>query len=342
MRNTIIYDKIEMMNKTKNKPAISILMPVYNAESFLSETLDSVLRQTFEDFELLAINDGSTDKSGVILDKYANLDSRIVVIHKKNEGLVATLNYGIGRARAELIARLDADDPSFEDRFEQQLILFKSNKKLVLVGGGFEIIDHMGYFLETIHPPTQDRDLRRTLYLRNPFGHSGIMFKKEAVIRAGLYTDEFGPTEDYDLWIRLAKEGELACLPFPIYKYRINKGGISQSNSTRQAAETAEHSHRQWSESLPAVLTRRELIDQSESFIRNARTHRYGIGQKEQFLSDNAQVGVKFIRYHHYLKGLRQLFLVASTGRTGIRVIVKRLKRIDRGSLKQDRKLSNS
>lgn len=316
-------------------------MPVYNAESFLKETLDSIIRQTFEDFELLALNDGSLDNSGAILDEYAKKDPRIIVIHKENEGLVATLNKGIELAKSELIARVDADDPSFEDRLEEQLKLFNSNEKLVLVGGGFEIIDHLGYFLETIHPPLRDSDLRRTLSLRNPFGHSGVIFKKEAVLKAGLYTDEFGPTEDYDLWIRLAEQGEIACLPFPVYRYRINKGGISQSNSIRQAAETALHSQRLWQKSVPTVLGRKDLVRQSDLLLREARTVRYGIGIKEQFLSDNAQIGIKFIRYRHYLKGIKQLFAVASTGRTGVRVVLKRFKHIDRGSLKQNRKLND-
>ena len=312
-------------------------MPVYNGGEYLKETIDSVLRQTFTDFELLIVNDGSTDKSKSIIDAYSKKDDRIRAFHRKNSGLVETLNFAISEANAAYLARIDADDPSFESRLQEQYSLFDKDKSLVLVGGGFEIIDENGYFIETIHPPIIDKDIRRTLMLRNPFGHSGVMYKKSAVIKAGLYSNQFGPTEDYDLWIRLSKIGSLANLPKPIYRYRINRKGVSQTNSQRQAEETKQHIQGLWSQETPSIIGRAELLISSQNYIKKSKTLPYGVGLKTQYLSDNAQIGIKLIRYGHYLKGMHQLLNVASTGRTGARVVVKRLKMLDTGSIKQVR-----
>lgn len=326
------------MKKTDNSPKVSLLMPVYNGAPYLKETLDSVLRQTFTDFELIIINDGSTDDTKTIIEAYSTRDSRIVAVHQDNIGLVNSLNKGLAIARSNLIARIDGDDPSFETRLDEQYQLFMNDKSLVLAGGGFEIIDENGYFIETIHPAIDDRDLRRTLMLRNPFGHAGVMFRKDAALQTGGYSSDFGPTEDYDLWIRLSKLGTLAAIPNPIYRYRINRKGISQSNSKLQAKETKQHIEKQWRESVPVLLSRRELTATSKRLIRLAKTTPYGVGMKEQLLSDNAQIGIKLIRYKHYFQGIRQLLNVASTGRTGIKVVRKRLNQLDSGSFRQSRR----
>lgn len=216
-----------MTEKSKVQPKVSIILPAYNTARYLKESLDSVLRQSYTNFELIALNDGSTDTTGDILDQYAASDTRIVVVHQDNIGLVKTLNKGINLAKGELIARIDGDDPWMDDKLLEQVNCFNEDPSLVLSGGGFEIINTDGYYLETVMPPLFDEDIRRTLYLRNTFGHSAVVFKKEAAIQAGLYSSDHGPTEDYDLWIRLAKIGTVSNLPRPIYRYRINLNGIS-------------------------------------------------------------------------------------------------------------------
>lgn len=320
---------------TKKAPLVSVLMPVYNTERYLHEAIDSILRQTFTDFEFIIINDGSTDSSQKIINHYAKIDSRIVTVKQKNMGLVKTLNKGIELAKGTYIARIDGDDPAFETRLEKQVKIIEKSKKTVLVGGGFEIIDENGFFLETIHPPTRDKDLRRTMMLRNPFGHASALFRKDAAIKAGLYSGECGPTEDQELWIRLSKIGNLATVSEPVYRYRINMKGISQSNSERQANETKKHLGALWAEITPEVLSRDELKEQGQRYVDASIRKSYGIGMKEQFLADNAQIGVKLIRYKYFTQGIAQLWNVATTGRTGFKAVRKRLRQLNGGSLKQ-------
>lgn len=320
---------------TSTNPTVSIIMPVYNCARYLRESIDSVLRQTYTDFELIIVNDGSTDSTQEIIDYYAPIDTRIVPIIQKNIGLVATLNKAIGMARGKYIARIDGDDPWFDDKLHRQMALFEKDDSLVLVGGSFEIIDENGFFIETILPLTRDEDLRRTLTLRNAFGHAGVVFLKEAVQVAGLYSDKFGPTEDYELWIRLSKIGRLASVPDPVFRYRILSTGISQSSSEKQAIESKSHSHRQWLEEMPRVFSRTEILTQSRRYFNQSTGQWRGVAMKEQFLSDNAQIGIKLIRYGKYIEGLMQLWNVASTGRAGTKSVFKRFTKLDKGSFKQ-------
>lgn len=323
------------MTNSINKPLVSFILPVYNAAAYLPETLDSILRQTYVNFEILAINDGSSDGSLNILQTYAERDARIKVTNQKNKGLVKTLNESIKKAEGEYIARIDADDPSFESRIQLQMELFQKNDSLVLIGGGFEIIDKNGYFNETIHTPTRHEDILRTMMLRNPFGHAGVMFKKTAFTEAGGYSGNKGPTEDYDLWVRLSQLGTVANLPLPVYRYRILEDGISQSNSSEQIKYTREIVSSLWQTSTPRRLTRRELLTQAQRYLEQAPRPSYGIGLKEQFLVDNVQIGTKLVRHGKVLQGLAQIFAVASVGRSGLRAVKKQLNRLDAGSFKQ-------
>ncbi len=320
------------------KPLFSIIIPLYNKEKEIRQTLESVLLQSFHDIEVIVINDGSTDGTADIINAYAALDKRIVPVHQENIGLVATLNKDINIAKGEPIARIDGDDPWMDDKLLAQVNAFTEDPSLVLVGGGFEIINNDGYYLETVMPPLDDEDIRRTLYLRNAFGHSAVVFKKSAAVEAGLYSSEHGPTEDYDLWIKLSKLGSVANLPRPVYKYRINMSGISQQNSEKQMQFTKNHAEGQWKESLPPLKSRAELKQRSEEYLGAPSVLGLGVLLKNQLLADNAQIGIKLIRRKQYKEGIKQLIAVCLTGRTGIKMTIERLKKLDKGSLKQSRK----
>lgn len=303
-------------------------MTVYNAELYLREAIDSVLRQDFEDFEFIIINDGSPDGSQKIVDTYAQFDKRIVPVQQKNMGLVASLNKGIKMARGEYIARMDSDDVCLAKRFSDQIAFLEANPAVVLLGGGFEVIDSDGYHVETIFSPLRDKDIQRTMLLRNPFGHASVMYRKDAVVAAGLYSDKVGPTEDYELWIRIRKQGKIAALPRPLYRYRINFNGISQNSGTTQADISERHAEKLWKESPPSVLNRKELLKQSRRYIKAGHKSSFGVAIKHQFLADNAQIGVKFIRHGQLTKGLMQLLAVATTGRLGLKLVAARIKLI--------------
>ncbi len=325
-----------LMSKERSKiPLVSVILPAYNAESYIEESIQSVLRQDFTNFEFIIINDGSTDNTQPIIDKYAKIDKRIIVIKQNNKGLVNTLNIGLEAAKGRFIARIDGDDPWLDHKLSHQVKEFEQDDSLVLIGGGFEVIDENGYYIETIFPPTTDDDIRRSLMLRNVFGHAGVMMKRDAVLSTGGYRKDFGPTEDYDLWIRLSKLGTVKNLPHPVYRYRINRYGISQTSSSIQAIETKKHIERQWSTHIPEVLKRREILSRANNYLKASPLEWYNVALKEQFLSDNAQVGIKLVRHKHFIDGIRQLFYVASTGRAGVRAVIKRIKKLDAGSFRQ-------
>lgn len=323
------------MTANKNVPKVSIILPAYNTERYLSESIDSVRRQSFTDFELIIINDGSTDGTQRIIDDYAARDERIISLKQKNQGLVATLNKAVKMARGMYIARIDGDDPWMDDKLSAQVDSLDKNLDVSLIGGGFEIIDENGFFIETIHALTRDEDIRRAMMLRNPFGHAGVMFRKDAFDKVGGYSNSHGPTEDFELWIRLATVGRLANLPKPVYRYRIVDNGISQSNSALQMKHTNIHIASLWEDHTPRLLTRNEIRKQANRYLHIHTRKSYAIGMKEQFLSDNAQIGIKLIRHGHFIKGFLQLCYVASIGRSGLRAVKKRFLLLDRGSIKQ-------
>src|SRR4051794_6460824 len=178
-------------------PAVSIIMAVYNAEEFLAAAVESILAQTFRDFEFIVIDDGSTDRSAELLRKYAEKDNRLRLISRPNKGLTASLNEGVQLARGELIARMDADDVARADRLQIQVDYLRAHPEVVLLGGAYELIDGAGRMLTTIRPPSDDATLQEhALSGRTPICHPLAMMRRDAVIRAGGYDEEFKVAQD--------------------------------------------------------------------------------------------------------------------------------------------------
>lgn len=208
-------------------------MPVYNAERFLAEAIESILNQTFTDFELLIIDDASTDRSPEIIRSFK--DPRIQLItHTKNQKLIATLNEGIEKARAPFVARMDADDISTKERLTLQYEFIIKHSDHVIVGSGMKIMNEAGTIVGEQPVFHHDAVLQRALSVTNIFPHGSVMFRKAAVIKSGGYRSQAYLVEDYDLWTRLAKQGKLANIPKPLYLWRQNPAGESLSKSAEQ------------------------------------------------------------------------------------------------------------
>ena len=219
------------------RPAVSVLLPVYNGERFLREALDSMIGQTLSDFELLVVDDGSTDGTRAVLQEYA--DPRLRVVSTLHGGLVAALEAGLAQARSNLLARMDADDVSLPARLERQIGVLDANPRLGLVGCGVEVIDEQGNVKEANSLPSRDRDLRRRLLLRNPFAHGSVVLRRDALQRAGGYSSSYGANEDYDLWRRIAREWELAAVPDVLYRYREHGSGVTATDVRRREQREA-------------------------------------------------------------------------------------------------------
>ncbi|OXB16131.1 glycosyltransferase family 2 protein [Flavobacterium reichenbachii] len=209
-------------------PKVSVLLPVYNCEDYIKETIDSVLTQTFPDFELIIIDDCSTDNTVEIIEKYD--DSRIKFIRKeKNSGYTDSLNFGIGVANGEYIARLDGDDICAETRFEKQVNFLDSNPEIILCGTAIQIIGTNDILK---HPRTHE-EIKIKLCFGTAFCHPSVMVRKK-VLEENKYDKNFEPAEDYELWTRLAFKGRLANIDEVLLFYRIHSNQVSNTKKEIQ------------------------------------------------------------------------------------------------------------
>jgi len=193
-------------------PALSVLMPLRNEERHLPEALASMARQTHEDWELIALDDGSTDATARILAQAAARDRRIRPFKNPGSGLVTALNFGLGRCASDLVARMDGDDISHPRRFEKQIAHLNRQPQTSLVACGFRhfprpaITDGMLAYELWQNRILDTETVQRDLFVESPFVHPSVMYRKEAVLQVGGYRD-MGWAEDYDLWLRLAGSG---------------------------------------------------------------------------------------------------------------------------------------
>ena len=205
-------------------PAVSILMPVYNTASFLREAMDSILSQSFTDFELIVLNDCSPDNAEEILDTYA--DPRIVRYKgDKNVGLSNILNVGIGLASGKFIARMDSDDISFPDRLQIQVDFLESHPEIDLVSVGMQLF---GAKEEVWIRERNPEKVTIEALFHSPILHASSMWRRESFEENGLlFRQEMVPSEDYDLWTRAMVKGlKFVNLPLVLYKYRIHPSQV--------------------------------------------------------------------------------------------------------------------
>jgi len=209
-------------------PKISVILPVYNSEKYLGEAIASILNQSFSDFELIILNDGSTDNSKNVIESFN--DKRIVLVDQSNLGLAATLNRGIMMARGELIARQDNDDVSLPDRLEKQIEFLESNPHISLLGTAAEIIDESGKSTGRYHKHSTDSTvLKFNLLFNNPFVHSSIVFRRSVLGLVGDYSTDPLFFEDHNLWSRIARVSGVSNLNACLVKYRELTSSMSRS-----------------------------------------------------------------------------------------------------------------
>jgi glycosyltransferase involved in cell wall biosynthesis len=221
-------------------PTVSALMPVYNAEPYLAEAVESILGQTFADFEFLIVNDGSTDRSGAILERYAARDRRIRLTSRPNTGYTVALNQLLDLASGEFVARMDADDVALPQRLERQVDYLRAHRDVVCIGSAVQFIDAAGRFLRNGHPGMDHEAIQqRALAGDCPLNHPSIMMRRAAVQAVGGYHPEFEPAEDLDLWLRLGEVGRLTNLPEVLMKYRQHPRSFSEQHQRLQLERSA-------------------------------------------------------------------------------------------------------
>lgn len=217
---------------SEKNPLISVIMPVYNAEKYLKEAIDSILNQTFEDFEFLILNDGSNDSTIDIINNYT--DARIIVLHEpQNRGIVYQLNKGLAVSKGNYVARMDADDISVATRFELQLNFLSNNPDYAMVGSSVYLINENSEEIGTHEYKSKNEELQASLFFGNTFAHSTILAHKP-IINKYLYNNDYIYAEDYFLWSKIAAEYKISNIKQPLLYYRIHNNSISAKHNEKQ------------------------------------------------------------------------------------------------------------
>ena len=190
------------------RPIISCIMSVYADDNYLENAIQSILKQTFEKFELIIINDGATDKCQSIIAKYRSSDSRITVINNDtNYGLAYALNVGIAYANGEYISRMDGDDISKKNRFEKQFLYMKKNPHIDILGSNIEVIDFDGKYTKNINFPENNKEISQRLKYCNCLAHPSVIMKLDIIKKLDGYDEHLRFAQDYDLWHRAMRAG---------------------------------------------------------------------------------------------------------------------------------------
>lgn len=217
-------------------PAVSIVLPVRNGEAYISAAIDSMLNQSFGGFEMLVINDGSTDGTLAILTEAAKRDARIRILKGDGKGLVHALNLGINEARGHMICRMDADDLSDTNRLERQVAFLEASPEVDLVFSQMRMMNAAGELTgKQTHALTSPEAVKQSLERGDcEVHHPTVLGRRQAFLEAGLYREAFARAEDLDLWLRMSEHGKIAGLDEILLTYRIHGGQVSREHTLRQ------------------------------------------------------------------------------------------------------------
>ena len=206
-------------------PAVSVVMAVRDGAAWVTEAVGSILGQTDGDHELIVVDDGSTDATAALLAGIS--DPRMLVLHQEAAGLTRALNRALGLARADLVARLDADDLALPERLARQRAFLAAHPDVGLLGTAAREVDAAGAPVREVRPPPGDAALRRALIRSNPFVHSSVMVRRALLVQAGGYDERVAVAQDYELWMRLAPRTRLANLAEVLVVRRLVAGRVS-------------------------------------------------------------------------------------------------------------------
>ncbi len=223
------------MKHEAHAPLVSVIIPVFNGNGYLTKAISSILNQTHKNLEVIAIDDGSSDDSLLTLKKLAKTDSRLRVYRNpKNLNISRTLNRAVKLAKGKYIARMDADDIALPNRIEKQMKFLLKHPQVVILGGQVKTMDVSGKIIGRKLFPVLDKDIREALFTTNPIQHPTAIFNLNLIPKSFTWYDPaLPPAEDYDLFFRLAKFGKLHNLPIFVLKYRQYLGSSTFKNPVK-------------------------------------------------------------------------------------------------------------
>ncbi len=256
-------------------PTVSVILSVYNGENYISTAIDSILKQTFRNFELIILDDASADGTVDILHSYD--DPRIRLLENEvNLGVTRSLNRGLAAAQGQYIARLDADDIAAPQRLEVQVGFLDRYSQVGLVGSWH--YRAVGDRVELVQKPVENAEIQQQMLYKGIFAHSTVMFRRECIEKVGVYDPDFALAQDEDLWLRIAEHWEVAIIPIPLVTIRLVPTGLGRVHQSRQAqfilkARTAALARRTHSQPLVAptkeTIARHYLYRSYEAFSEN-------------------------------------------------------------------------
>jgi glycosyltransferase involved in cell wall biosynthesis len=282
-----------------SSPKVSVLLTVYNGEEYLEKAVTSILRQTWTDFELICVDDGSTDRSKEFLQNFEAQDKRVQLLSRPNTGQVGALNDGLAIARGEFVARMDADDLSSPTRLEEQVRFLHSHPEIVCVGSCATVIDLDDDPINVLRVPLSHEEIEArhvTQGLGGGILHPVATMRTSVVRKLGGYRAEYQPAEDLDLWLRMAEVGRLANLETLLLSYRLNPAGLSYTNRAKQnqRANAAVNAARQrrgltslppannaWDPSPLSLLREAVLTSRREGFWPSAQKYAWRLVWKQ-------------------------------------------------------------
>ena len=227
------------MLRGSQTPIVSVLLPVWNGEPFLAQAMESVLGQTLTSFELIVVDDGSTDRTAAIVHGFASRDERVRLLRRRHEGFSAALNAGLASVQGKYVARMDADDISASDRLEKQVLYLDKHPACIAVGAWIEVIDQEGRHIGLkTYVTTHDEISAALLGGISPIAHPTIVVRCNALRAAGGYDARRHPSEDLDLWFKLAARGELANLGEPLLQHRRHRAAMGVRDREKMQAMT--------------------------------------------------------------------------------------------------------
>jgi GT2 family glycosyltransferase len=216
-------------------PVVSVVLPAYNAADTVAETISSILGQTLRNFELIVVEDGSTDTTASVLEKFD--DRRLVVVrHPENRGFGAALRTGVAATTTDIIARIDADDVAHPARLEREYDMLLRRPEVGLVTTAYFIVDELGNEIEQRHTPPDHASAWFRLLFGNQFGHSTAMFRRSVYDEVGGYRNDYYPSEDHDLWLLMAEAAEIAMIPDPLLWYKQLDSSMSATMTDKMEA----------------------------------------------------------------------------------------------------------
>jgi glycosyltransferase involved in cell wall biosynthesis len=231
--------KIRKGKAKSSTPLVSVVMPVYNAGKYLPQAIESILNQTYKNFEFIIVDDCSTDNSKKILLEYAKKDKRIkLIFNKKNSGVAFNYDRAIRLAKGEFIAAMESDDISSNYRLEKQIKALLESKDLCLVGSDIFIINENNKIVAKRIYPHSDFDIRKMIIFKSPFAQPSVMFRRKVYLKTNGYDKKYKNAMDYDLWFRFINYGKVLNLAEPLLYYRVHANQSKSKSLKNQLKET--------------------------------------------------------------------------------------------------------